>query len=557
MGFFKEVIKDRSLRYFGVALASTHLVALFAWVWDRENPLALRVFADARALCWPGTGALCMEMRPFFLEYGDWALALYALLALASAMSFLLPQARSIFWAMILLLVTFLLQNLIRFQDYRFMGNFHYMNAWVHFFFLFLPRKRLFLPLLVGTFYVAAATLKFNSEWLEGQAFIRPTILPEPLLFPAALYVIVLELIFVPLMLFAPAHQRRVKIAVFLQLVVFHLFSWHIVSYLYPLTMLLLLSIFPLLWLLPRESPPEAKSLPWSALAVYALFLILQTVPLWVAGPARLTGEGRLFSVNMLDSRLQCQNVSILHYSDRSVEVSDFGLEWGLRISCDPWLHYALAQAQCRARSAESPTFMGLDWALLVRRSTSENFELRVKLENFCEQAPGYSTFQRNLWIELGQDFGPSVDFGLTPRSTYPAQEQSGSPTWRYALPHTLNRLEDVLPVFEEDGSFYVPTNSGWLWKISRDGKLEWRHYFNEAILGLTPHLLFSEDSVTVQSRNGREYILDKKSGRLRRINFKPEESVAAMPETFGEDRWTRGEWFVTRIGATLQGARR
>lgn len=552
---YQEIIKDKALRYFAAFLALSHIVCWATWMWDSENPLFKTVFNDLRTLCWPGS-EICSTMRPFMIEWG-WILSIaYLLLALGSLIEFL--RSKNIRRALILLTITWALQCFIRFQDYRFMGNFHYMNAWTHLFFIFFPRRRQLLAFLIVSFYVSAGLLKFNREWLEGAAFIRPPMIQGLWLKIGCYYVVLLEMLLIPLLLFVK--NKVFRNTVFFQILAFHLFSWHIVGYLYPLTMFCLISIFPLIWYFPTIETKKKNPINFTsklAFGTLVVFWIFQIIPWIIPGPSELTGEGRIFSSNMLDSRSQCENLSTLYYNDKTIEVSDYGYDWGIRIACDPWLQYQLALNHCRLRAKEDPTFMDMDWFMLSKHGIDEDWKLSVHIENFCSKRPEYFTWKRNDWIQIANVEKSFVKENKIIKVQTFENKSASKKDWRIELPHVLRGNREVLPVFEHLNSFYIPSNTGWLWKISSSGQILWKSYFNSSVLGIFPKLDWEGTQLSFFLRNGRRYILDDETGRI--LSFYPSQGyLADAPDPiFTQTRWeTRDGWKLLLVGNTLSATR-
>jgi hypothetical protein len=552
---YQEIIKDKALRLFGAFLALSHIVCWATWMWDSENPLMKTVFNDLRALCWPASD-ICVSMRPFMIQWA-WLISLvYLIFSIFALIEFL--RAKNIKRSLILLSAAWALQCFIRYQDYRFMGNFHYMNAWTHLFFIFFPRRRQLLAYLIVSFYVSAGLLKFNREWLEGAAFIRPPMIQGLWLKIGCYYVVVLEMLLIPLLLFIK--NKVFRYAVFFQIIAFHLFSWHIVGYLYPLTMFCLISIFPLSWYLPLKESKKKIDLHLSsklAFGALAVFWIFQMIPWIIAGPSELTGEGRIFSSNMLDSRSQCENLSTLYYNDKTVEVSDYGYDWGIRIACDPWLQYQLALNHCRLRAKEDPGFLDMDWFMLSKRSLDEDWKISVHVENFCSRRPTYYSWKRNDWIRIAEheNHFDKKDNVLKIQSLL--NKSVSSKEWRIELPHVLRRTGEVIPIIEHANSFYVPTNTGWLWKISTSGEILWKTYFNSSVLGVFPKIDWEDHKLSLFLRNGRRYVLDDESGRI--LSFYPSQGyLAEAPDpVFTQNKWqSQDGWKILLVGNTLSASR-
>jgi hypothetical protein len=142
---------------------------------------------------------------------------------------------------LLLLALVTLLKFALHMSNYNFMGNYHYMAYFVTMAFLFVGHKKHLIKYLIVSFYIAAGALKMNMDWLSGAAMIRTPWLNGPLLSVSLFYVVLLELVLVAGLL----HRRQsVRIFVLIQLLAFHIFSWHIVGFYYPMVMFSLLSLF-------------------------------------------------------------------------------------------------------------------------------------------------------------------------------------------------------------------------------------------------------------------------------------------------------------------------
>lgn len=346
------------------------------------------------AICWPFFDD-CRPLRilgPGAITATLWGLGLGGL---AAARLFL--EARTVPAAWWTLLALNVVKHGLILLDYRMRLNQHLMAGWVTLAFLLLPAKRATLKLLLVLFYVWAGVLKFTPEWLSGAAlYVKPFGIEGPLLRASTAYVLLLELVVVWGLLSA---RRRVGWAVFAQLVVFHLLSFPVVGFYYPLLMLLLLALFPLEWRRP-DAPAEAPAPRWpkEALVVAAVFSLIQAYPRFIPGDTALTGEGRLLTLHMFDALPTCEVNATLKLKSGRVAQKDLFLPLPPRIRCDPVVYLSEARRLCRAHG-KSDRFVDLDLTLRSRRSTDGDLHTIVDVTDFCAKSPGYSILGFNDWI--------------------------------------------------------------------------------------------------------------------------------------------------------------
>jgi hypothetical protein len=379
-----------SLRKLGAALSLGHLIVLYQWAFDAQ--FAAQSLNDSLALCWPFFQN-CAAYRALLQTYLPALLVFYGVAALFSLASYSFSKLSR--FASTALFVTCLLKLLIFLGDMRFMGNYHYMLWWLTGAFLFIPNKKSLLPVLLVSFYFFAGLLKFNQEWLTGAALLRRPIIEGPLLGAGLYYVILLELIIVPLVLFFP----RLRWFVLAQLFFFHAFSWHIVGYLYPLLMACMLVVFI------DPVPHWRELLRGSRVALFYLgaFFLAQLIPLLIPGDSSLSGEGRLASLNMFDAKVACVNSFELSFGKQHNETHDPMLDLEPRIRCDPYVHYQWASQQCdRGKSL---------FRFYAKKESDSQYKQMIELKDFCENKPSYYWWKRNEWIKIAEDttqFRPS-----------------------------------------------------------------------------------------------------------------------------------------------------
>lgn len=392
-----ELAADPVLRAYGAVLAALHVLTFFFWH-DRSVERILR--SGANPFCWPFFEN-CGDYR--FLDAGGVRVVLWCYLGvsvLAVALFFsrrLLPYA---YWTLVLVNV---FKAAIWFQDYRLRLNQHYMALIVTLVFLFLPNKRRLLQYQIVAFYFWAGLLKLDREWLSGVALYgKPLGVPERLFPLACTYVVILETCLV-FGLFA--RRSWIFWATFAQLIAFHITSWTVVGYFYPVLMFAILSIFPLARAFPAPGePPGLRRLltlrePPSTVAFLCFFSFLQVIPWVFPGDTAITGEGRLFALHMFDARVVCKGRAMLHAPDGTIVERPLRAQVAQRIRCDPIVYLSLGRNLCRRTCKERHRCTDLDLQLSSRRSTDPELRPVIDIRNFCHSKVEYDLWRSNAWI--------------------------------------------------------------------------------------------------------------------------------------------------------------
>jgi hypothetical protein len=346
----------------------------------------------------------CEDVRPHLSPaLVTCAVILYAALGMAAAALFL---GRRALQALVCFVAASALGAVIYALDYRLRLNQTYMASWVVVALLVAPRPKQTIQVLVALFYFWAGTLKLNHEWLSGAAlYERPALVPQALLPAACVYVVVLEL---GLVWGLFSKRPRVRWAVYAQLLLFHAASWTTVGYFYPLLMLGLTSVYPLVWtgapedavtLASLQRDPRQRRQRGSCALVTGVFSAMQMVPWFFPGDTAITGEGRLFALHMFDARVECVGGAVLKSPSgeaRSVALINDHLETRLR--CDPIVLRDTAERLCRLVS-NRPDVARVDVSIDARRSTDASFQPLVHVDDFCRADVGYAWWRHNAWI--------------------------------------------------------------------------------------------------------------------------------------------------------------
>jgi hypothetical protein len=406
-GSRQEIADDPALRAYAAVLTLLHALTAF---WFIDGNFSSLLAHDNAAICWPLLPD-CERFRVLSAPQLDLVFRLYGLAAVLVAVTFLSKRRTVVALAGLLALT--LVKVCLLALDFRLRRNQHYMALAATAVFLFVPRKRQGVGVLIVLFYFWAGTLKLNSEWLSGRGLYRPLWLFSGRgVIAACAYVVVMELGMVWGLL---ARRKWLFWASLGQVILFHIMSWSVVGYFYPLVMFGILAIFPLTRLWPSEGPPPRRPSPSSVpermkaslgavspstWGVLLAFSALQLVPHLYPGDTALTGEGRLFALHMFDARVQCEAQATLHMADgRAVSVDLQGQ--GGRTACDPIVIAGAARNLCRERNAAALSFVDLDVDLRSHRTTDPVAHQVMAVSSFCARSPQYHPFTHNSWIEV------------------------------------------------------------------------------------------------------------------------------------------------------------
>jgi hypothetical protein len=400
-----EISSSLELRLAGVGLCLVHVATYFLW---KNSPTLGAISGSSETICWPQFPDCSLLQFLTFHQLRNYLLA-YSCFAALGAVLFLHKRTVAVAFWMLPLINT--MKVFVMWQDYRFMSNYHYMAFVATFVFLFISQKAWSYRAIILAFYISAAISKFNFEWLSGSTlpaeWIKPGTLPvlaylhgfSPLL---CAYVVILEMVFIFGLM---SKDRRIFTFTFVQLVAFHTFSNYIVGWYSPTVMACLLLIFPIGAVFQKNFPrPDFDFKDSKFRGIIAALLIyagMQLIPVLIPGDAALTGEGRMWAVNMFDVIPVCYAKAVANFDDKVVDASesDESLPNIPRIKCDPWVYFERAKRKCRSFSKE-PGFKGITLSLVTRKESGTTFYTIIKEENICSPEIRYSTFLPNSWIK-------------------------------------------------------------------------------------------------------------------------------------------------------------
>jgi hypothetical protein len=406
----EQVERLPAVAYYGAALSLAHVVTAYHWSSvDVSNYFS----ADYRfPICWPFFQS-CTDYR--FLSESDARLLLKVYGALGVVNAILFGSRRVPRVAYLGLVALFGTKLALYLQDFSAMGNYHYMSLVADFVYLFLPAGPRMLPLQIVAFYYSAGLIKFNTEWISGASvpsdwiaglrIYRMIYWTPAYAVPFSIYGAFIEVVIVFGLL---ARNRWVFWLAFLHVVGFHAFSWGIVGYLYPCIMFCLITAFPLARLFPaagEESIFEQVAPLWRSprahvpeLAFLSLFAFLQVYHRLLPGDSAVTGQGRLYGLNMLDATTDCVSASYVKLGKELVSVSyeKKGSNFEVRAWCEPYAYFFRAKSFCR-EYGHRPDFGGVSLHLLSKRRTDPSYYPVIAEDDICGLE--YSSFFPNAWI--------------------------------------------------------------------------------------------------------------------------------------------------------------
>lgn len=399
-GGAQEIGRDPALLGYGVALSVVHVVTFAHWGTRFGIDVPALLAARDTAICWPFFER-CDEWRVLGEGAARALLWSYGAAGVVCAAAYL--RGRALAGGRLLLLLSLLKWWVIA-QDFRLGGNYHYMAFVSTAAFLFLPAKRDLGRYLVVAYYVGAAALKFDYDWLSGAALHRAALLHAAALRVATTYVVLLETLGVLGLL---CRSRLLFWSALAQLALFHAYSVSNVGTPYPLFMACLLALFPLARARERTEPvapgPLVRLLlgrvpPTHYLALVA-YALAQLFPVSQPGDPALTGRGRSFALTMFDARTTCDTLAVASLpggAREQVELTD--VELAPRIQCDPIAFAGRVRATCRRLRARAPA-ADLEVYVVAKRASDVRARPLIAARDACEKPLVASLWRRTSWI--------------------------------------------------------------------------------------------------------------------------------------------------------------
>jgi hypothetical protein len=395
-------------RLLGTGLFLTHFVALYHFLFSDSEGVLTDALLHKTQVCWPFM-PFCRELRPFFAASADALCFALAALAIFGLVALWWPRLQR--FVLPLIWMSLAIKIFIQVQDFSLMGNFHTLTLLAWLAYALESRTVWSLRFLLVAFYFAAGTLKIDREWLSGSvlhSFIsafRPEWLKQSTLLTflpfLAAWNLILEM-FVSFFLLS-AHRGLFALGLLL-MISFHLLSWPIVGFTFPATMLcVLLPLCNLLrseeWQAQNHAVPAFRQ--WRGWWPALLVVLLQLPSQLLSSDAALSGEGRFWSINMLDSHPKCAPFYIFEKADREwFDISGLRSEMGPRLQCDPLVISEVMTSYCQQWRSEDSQTKG-HAALFSRRSHQHDAVKVFSITDYCDKKIHFHPFLGNDWIEL------------------------------------------------------------------------------------------------------------------------------------------------------------
>ncbi len=368
-----EISGSNALRWYGFFISLTNV---FSWIFWQQ-----RTIVYAKPICWTFV-PYCNEYNSFFNAYAGYIIGLYGAISVFTCLLFAFTQIKKAYWS---LMIIFFLKLFIQFHDYRLMGNYHYMSNIIMLLFLFIENKAHLIRLAIVGFYMGAGLIKFNTDWLSGQAFLSPGWGTGKLLEFLLAGAILLELFISQMLLSSNRYLRSFSLFAF---IFFHIYSFSVVGWFYPMIMFSLLSIY----LLSTENF-DVKSVlnKPSNLAYVLIFLFAQLVPILFFEKPSITGQGRLVSLNMLDAKAVCVNYVSYSPNEKSLVFAAYDNSYlGIRIGCDPLVLVENIKNDC-TQIKEKNLNRKLDFHFYARNIAYSSDSYEMNFKDVCNNPPRIS----------------------------------------------------------------------------------------------------------------------------------------------------------------------
>lgn len=366
-----EISQDFALKTYMPFLFAVHILTCLFWHFQKFN----EIISDHRyQSCWSFNNH-CEMVTQFLAPYSSLLLPLYLTISLWGLFS--CSHLKRAYW---LLVVVEFIKLFFQFLDYNFMGNYHFMAHIVTLFFLFFPQKKTWIKLWLITFYLAAASLKFNLEWLSGASMSWKVPFQNMELLSYLAFMALLVELTAPF--FISFDNSLIKKWGLLLLVLFHITSYYWVGFFYPSVMLCLLSIFIL-----NNEGLNSKSLALRPsqlvnISLWALFIFFQIKNFTAPRTHALDSDKRLFSLNMFDARSDCYGFFIVHDLKTKVQVNFKNESTSVRVKCDPQVFFNQAKKLCLAK----PNPISVEAHLASRLHSDLDFANIIDDKNICQK---------------------------------------------------------------------------------------------------------------------------------------------------------------------------
>ena len=393
----QEISSSRSLHWYGAFLSLTHVVTFFFW----QNQAFIQYLTkNADKICWPQL-PFCESLR--FLSPLGVQVLLYIYLVISVLAVCLFFNKKTLAKAYWLFLTVSALKLYMFLMDYRLIDGFHYILFFVSFVYLFIRQKLFFIPLLISGFYFLTALFKLNDPaWLMGLGFDlniwMPPFFNEDIKLIFYFYIVCLEVIG-SLFLVLKTHWKAL---IYMQWIAFYIFSLFTTHYFSPLVMLCLLSLFCLMFIF-NENYNISSFKKMLAGAVFTAFATFGSfLSFIIPGDAQLTGEGRLYSLNVPAVYTHCNSQIMLKFKNKILQESFPKYNSGnpLSLRCDPYIDFNTIKQIC-SYYKEDPEFIDLNWSFYSKRAYELQYKQIVSEENACGKNLKYFSWKKNHWIKI------------------------------------------------------------------------------------------------------------------------------------------------------------
>ena len=393
----QEIESYKSLRWYGAFLSLTHIATFFFW---HHNAFVYQYLTrNANAICWPQL-PFCESLR--FLSPMGVQVLLYVYLVVAIFTVFLFLNKKTLIYAYGLFLTVNVLKLYMFLMDYRLMDGSHYILFLVSFVYLFIRKKLVFIPLLISCFYFFTALLKISDPvWLMGLGFKQdiwlPSFFTENMRLVFYFYIVCLEMIG-SLFLVLRTHWKAL---VYMQWILLYIISCFTVGYFYPAVMLCLLSVFWLMLVFNENYKISGFNRMFSGVVFTLLVVVGSLLSFIIPGDANLTGEGRLYGLNVPSAYTHCNSQIILSFQNKTLQehFPRYYEGYPLNLRCDPYMDFNTIKQIC-AFYKDDPEFIDLNWSLYSKRGYDLEYRQIVKEENVCSKNLKYFSWRRNHWIK-------------------------------------------------------------------------------------------------------------------------------------------------------------
>lgn len=383
-----RIIQDsRPLQYLGAAFACVHIVIFLSGIitlWWIPYFLS----SDSVPIC-PAFFENCYQYRLSF-ETWKWLWYGYGILAFLGPALFLLKKIRSAYFLLLLLVV---FEIFVTFADYRIWYSHFYISSVVVLPFLFFADKPRLSAMTLALCYWWAGMLKLNHWWLSGEVLQKAwKIFPQWLPLQAS-FVVFMELFLVWLLF---SKRPKVFWPTFGVFVLFHLFSWHIVGFFYPLVMFCVLPVFLVNY--RWQASARKGFLRLTSLIFLATLSALQIPAYFQNENAYMYGGGRMFySLHMFHRRVVCRmEASYLDNGEKKkIDLAAVVGYVAPRLACEPLVSFDVAKYLCRKQNFPSPLRVE-HWSKFDGQEKDRQI---YAIDDFCHQQIKYHFWGKNSWI--------------------------------------------------------------------------------------------------------------------------------------------------------------